>query len=429
MAGAEQQTHAGEGEDAFGTLFDICLKAFLLQHSNLFWEESSSSSGSSSSSFEPPQELLLRLQQTTGMSLDSDAESSSNSSSSSSNSKEQQEDWSLNLYRCLLLLHKVYRHLRLISPNESADDISSSVLRFLLLPYCLGLMTLERPGQLQERPLRLREAQIYFLEYLHCLESAELLNKEEINRLEAILDAVANPAAAPAAAPGIADPAARRTKLVEEAKAEKQLSNSVKALLSQKSGGGAWSSEEERRLSLLLLQLCTRESFKQLDFIRQETPMLMRLLSNNQAAVSRSSAPKPPEPAASSQRPWTATFRNKEELRNFIRSRVFQPSHNLPTMSLAECADIEMEMETRQIGAAKPKVVVEFPTGEARQAAKEAEELEARKWDDWKQQGQKISVGGRDSRAIGGVQAASAATAAAAAGAAAGGATAAAPPP
>ncbi|KAL8438383.1 hypothetical protein ACSSS7_000232 [Eimeria intestinalis] len=53
-------------------------------------------------------------------------------------------------------------------------------------------------------------------------------------------------------------------------------------------------------------------------------------------------------------------------------------------MSLAECADIEMEMETKQIGAAKPKVVVEYPTGEARCAAKEVEEVEARKWDDWK---------------------------------------------
>ena len=98
------------------------------------------SSSSSSSRFELPQDLLLQLQEETGISIDSaaaaDAASSSSSSSNnnnnsnnSSSSKELRESWSSDLYRCLLLLHKVYRHLRLISPNESADDISTSVIR------------------------------------------------------------------------------------------------------------------------------------------------------------------------------------------------------------------------------------------------------------------------------------------------------------
>ncbi|OEH80460.1 immunoglobulin-binding [Cyclospora cayetanensis] len=215
---------------------------------------------------------------------------------------------------------------------------------FLLLPHCMGIMALERPEQIPDRLPRLRESQMYLLEYLQSLESAELLGKDECNRLECLLDAVADPSKPPASSTKNLDPAT--TKLIEAAREEKQLTTAIKAMLSQKASREAsWDSEEERRLSLSLLQLCAKESFKQLDFIKQ---------------------------------------RSREDVRNFLRSRAFQPAHNLPTMSLAECADIEMETETKKIGAAKPKVVVEFPTGEAWQAAKEEKEMEARKWDDWK---------------------------------------------
>ena len=48
------------------------------------------------------------------------------------------------------------------------------------------------------------------MEFLQSLETAELLSKDEIARLEAAMDAVADPSKAPASPPGIVDPAARR---------------------------------------------------------------------------------------------------------------------------------------------------------------------------------------------------------------------------
>ncbi|XP_026191679.1 immunoglobulin-binding protein 1 [Cyclospora cayetanensis] len=359
--GALEDSHVEGSGSAFGSLFDACLKAFLQEHSSLGWGGDCFTG--SDEPFQPPQELLSQLQEETGFSLSSVADiSTSSSTPTSGESQAAGGRWSLDLYRCFLLLYKVYGHLRLISLNESAAEISTPLLRFLLLPHCMGIMALERPEQIPDRLPRLRESQMYLLEYLQSLESAELLGKDECNRLECLLDAVADPSKPPASSTKNLDPATCRTKLIEAAREEKQLTTAIKAMLSQKASREAsWDSEEERRLSLSLLQLCAKESFKQLDFIKQETPLLMMRLSHDRTAAA-----------------------SREDVRNFLRSRAFQPAHNLPTMSLAECADIEMETETKKIGAAKPKVVVEFPTGEAWQAAKEEKEMEARKWDDWK---------------------------------------------
>ncbi|KYK67067.1 TAP42 family protein, partial [Toxoplasma gondii TgCatPRC2] len=76
--------------------------------------------------------------------------------------------------------------------------------------------------------------------------------------------------------------------------------------------------------------------------------------------------------------------KDRTDLRRLYREKVFTPGHNLPSMSLAECAAIEMEMEVNQIGAVKPKVVEEYSTAQAQAEREEEKELEERAWDDWK---------------------------------------------
>ncbi|CDI76061.1 immunoglobulin-binding protein, putative [Eimeria acervulina] len=390
MPAAERNNPGGGCIEAFSSLFDLCLKAFLQRHSALLSEDCSSSS--SSSRFELPQDLLLQLQEETGISIDSaaaaDAASSSSSSSNNSNnnnsssSKELRESWSSDLYRCLLLLHKVYRHLRLISPNESADDISTSVIRYLLLPYCLGLMLLERPGPLQDRPVLLREAQLYLLEYLHSVECAELLSQEEAKRLEETLDSVSDPAAAtPHTFPRITDPAARR-----HAAAVAAAGAAAVAAVDNAHGAAADAANASAAASAAAACAAVAHADAAEDVAAAAA---VEVAATAASPWARDAAADD----AHSERPGCHISELPAEAKSTASGSTAPLGCNfyLPTMSLAECADIEMEMETKQIGAAKPKVVVEFSTGEARQAAKEAEEMEARAWDDWKDENPKGS--------------------------------------
>ena len=126
MASPEEETPPEGRGTSFGSLFDVCIKAFLSSHSTLCCD-----AYGSSRAFRLPDELLLQLQKDTGMSLDNtpDCTTTTSSSSSSSSREVVQEGWSVDLYRCLLLLHRVYGQLHLISPNESVDELSTPLLR------------------------------------------------------------------------------------------------------------------------------------------------------------------------------------------------------------------------------------------------------------------------------------------------------------
>ncbi|KAL8438381.1 hypothetical protein ACSSS7_000230 [Eimeria intestinalis] len=131
VAAQEEGVVEGPGS-AFSRLVALALSAFLDHHTSLssFDYDSSSSSSSSSSDagvFTLPQDLLLQLQKEGRIALDEPTTGSSSSSSSSCRGV--QNDFNEDLYRCFLILSRVYRQLHLISSNETADEISTPLLK------------------------------------------------------------------------------------------------------------------------------------------------------------------------------------------------------------------------------------------------------------------------------------------------------------
>ncbi|CBZ55772.1 hypothetical protein NCLIV_061980 [Neospora caninum Liverpool] len=393
---------------------------------------------------------------------------------------------------------RAVERLSLFSAGEEWDEIATRNLRYLLLPYVLGRLSLEC-ADIQQRLHGLKEAQIFFREFMADMERLGVCRRDDVRAFDAIVDALQQSDASGDSGsagvpffpvPGPQNPAARRDELVARAKFEKEIDTKIAALLRKRREAArrgrsedgedpvqGIDDEEERDFWASLLSRSVRQLFsswlpathfgglsfrvslsvgengqnihrgskcsacgakrrrredspppppppqprcerfgttldslpsaefacasvegsallspKCMGLIIRELPLLtMRLQDEerrrggSETSDSRLHQPRAsPVPGEASRKPWVYTIKDRSDLRRLYREKVFTPGHNLPTMSLAECAAIEMEMEVNQIGAAKPKVVEQYTTAQARVAREEAKELEERAWDDWK---------------------------------------------
>nr|CEL70516.1 TPA: TAP42 family protein [Neospora caninum Liverpool] len=308
---------------------------------------------------------------------------------------------------------RAVERLSLFSAGEEWDEIATRNLRYLLLPYVLGRLSLEC-ADIQQRLHGLKEAQIFFREFMADMERLGVCRRDDVRAFDAIVDALQQSDASGDSGsagvpffpvPGPQNPAARRDELVARAKFEKEIDTKIAALLRKRREAArrgrsedgedpvqGIDDEEERDFWASLLSRAAAEAVTQMGLIIRELPLLtMRLQDEerrrggSETSDSRLHQPRAsPVPGEASRKPWVYTIKDRSDLRRLYREKVFTPGHNLPTMSLAECAAIEMEMEVNQIGAAKPKVVEQYTTAQARVAREEAKELEERAWDDWK---------------------------------------------
>ncbi|PFH37458.1 TAP42 family protein [Besnoitia besnoiti] len=299
--------------------------------------------------------------------------------------------------------------LALFSAGEDWDEVATKHLRYLLLPYFLGRLSMEC-SDLQQRLNSLRETQVFFREFMADVERLGICRRDDVRAFDALVDELQQSAAGGQAGPPRAsagNPAARRDELVARAKFEKEVDAKVAALLrkrreaarrnagqeDQEEGGllGV-DDEDERDFWASMLSRAAADTVTQMGLVIRELPLLtMRLQDDERRGGSEANDSRlfqgRPGAAGSGEavrKPWVYTIKDRSDLRRLYREKVFTPGHNLPTMSLAECAAIEMEMEVNQIGATKPKIVEEYTTTQARAEREEKEELEERAWDDWK---------------------------------------------
>merc|ERR1711957_476462 len=103
--------------------------------------------------------------------------------------------------------------------------------------------------------------------------------------------------------------------------------------------------------------------------------------------------PRTPPPAA--EKPWIVQIQDKAECTRLYKEMVFQCPHSQPTMTLDECADIEMaQMREKTEAKSSAERHQQYEEDDRwlcgdRQGAREADEEEHktykdRNWDDWK---------------------------------------------
>ena len=295
--------------------------------------------------------------------------------------------------------------LALFSSNESLEDVSSSNLQFLKVPYylgCLSLLKLTRSPETRAPVVKYATAQ--FQRFLDRLEAYEgILEPEDLQSLHA--EAPANPTA-------------RRDAKIARAKRSKALSERVAALnkrrqriLDREGSSALENGGDEARpdlpddlvrdANLSQLRLAATAALSELESLAMESSMLERIAAmakenpkgmdgvresiaeSREADIAAAKAnPKPPvkitSPAAA------ASIRAK------MVADVFKPDWNQPTMSLEEFGRLELEeakaRETRQAQAASARAKaadVDEDTA-AGVAAEDAAARKAREWDDWK---------------------------------------------
>jgi len=223
--------------------------------------------------------------------------------------------------------------LRLFSPNEELDDISTTDLKFLLVPSLIGDV-LGATRDFSDRARALRQALICWRGFAADCSRLGIAHRDDMRAIDR------NPEDA-------LDAASKRDEKIARFKRSKELDEQVAYLFKKKrevfgdefhwGHGGTFDEDMERDLILKLLGRAVASAAEEIASAEQELPLLEMM-----AARGGPEAP-PPERPPPSEKPFILKIQDKAECMRMYKEMVFQCPYQLPTMSLAEAADIEME--------------------------------------------------------------------------------------
>lgn len=331
--------------------------------------------------------------------------------------------------------------LGLFSPNECKEDISTTDLKYLLVPYYLGELTekIHNSNRLQI----IKTSQAHLKEFVSICEKLELVPKEEIDAF---------------AQDGRDTPEARRAKKIARFKRQKAAESKLQDIKERKERrsrsmqAAAITSviehgdepmldddgEEEREAWLTTISLALCKALDLLDGLKKEEELLSTMMANNlqsgkedavramldertrkveewhKGAARKSQFVKPAQPitcatfatdvlegrAKPSQvnehkhqpllfGPASVIGGNISTEREQIAAQVFQPSHRLPTMSIEQAGMQEMKIMNKwqeKVAEQLKEANSSWVTDGKRDATSDDESAEekARAWDDWK---------------------------------------------
>ncbi|GJN13837.1 hypothetical protein PR202_gb00585 [Eleusine coracana subsp. coracana] len=332
------------------------------------------------------------------------------------------------LRRCDEMVSK----LGLFSSNETKDDVSTTNLKYLLVPYYLGEMT-EQTAQEDRIPI-LKESQDHLKEFISICEALELIPQDELElSRQKQPDTAANRRAQKAA----------QTKLQEIKEKKERRVRSLRAaavsapIEAEEEDVLEDDGEEEREAWLATISLALCKAFDLLDMLKKEEEMLVAVKERqakdgnafaremldertqkaeawHHNAATRAPYAKPADPitcatfaqdviegrASVSQAhehkhqpmifgPASLVGGGLTTERERMAARVFQPSYRMPTMSIEEAGLREMKM-MEQWQERTAKMIQEANSAwhkdgpSPAQDDEDAEEEKARAWDDWK---------------------------------------------
>jgi immunoglobulin-binding protein 1 len=266
-------------------------------------------------------------------------------------------------------VQKDVQALSLFSDNETVEDISNKSIPFLALEHLLAMALVglpAGPGKMQERRVHVHQSLDLWSSFIGRLEQLELLSNVEIKEYHELMEEVDfdKPMRLP-----------DRDAKIARFKAKQQATKEVDRLKAMRERRGRMGLEGEDELdghndesldrSVALSQLSVHkiEAFENWAQSKREIPMIemMVKMEEERATMDRhtgSGASQQDQRPPPSAKPLQVTHITKDSTgqiqikRDEIRSKVFRPSWNQPTMSLEELGDREyhqaIEREERQ---------------------------------------------------------------------------------
>lgn len=149
--------------------------------------------------------------------------------------------------------------------------------------------------------------------------------------------------------------------------------------------------DQIRQLFLDMLSRAVIKSIEDIDMARKELPMLEMM-------AARGGRDRPPMQYSEEERrkPWQISIRDPTELHKLFKDSVFQPDIPMPTVTLDEYAQYEMDKVQEQKDRENQKVVAEYTEKNtstskavydqeayAEREEEERNEKKQRDWDDW----------------------------------------------
>jgi immunoglobulin-binding protein 1 len=268
--------------------------------------------------------------------------------------------------------------LSIFSSNEALEDISTKSLTLLAVEHYLALALTSlpsEPGKISQRKQHLIHSFDLWNSFLSKLERLELLKKDEEKEFQELLEEIdPNNNTLP---PPNRDAKIARFKAKQNAKKEVERLKSLR----ERRGRLEASPEDEmdgfdeesleRSVALTDLEICKSEALENWASAKRELPMIemMVKLEEERQSMARHQGKDPqdlnqrPPP---SNKPLQLTHITKDPAgkiqvkREEIKSKVFRPSWNQPTMTLEQLGEIEykqaMEREERQKQAEAERV-------------------------------------------------------------------------
>ncbi|CAB9499643.1 TAP42-like family [Seminavis robusta] len=314
----------------------------------------------------------------------------------------------LDAARDLERLQQEVAQLSLFSSNEGLEDVSTKSLPLLALEHHLALAYTRLPsgrGQMNERQSQLRRSVDLWAAFLHKLETLEsnssssnddfqLVTPAEQKEYQMLLECSSstttteddnNNSQQP---PQL--PAANRDDKIARFKAKQQAQKEVerlKSLRERRSRIGVAAEEVmdefdeetlDRSVAMTNLLLAKAEALEEWASTLRELPMIARMVQMEQDRMEGRMQPPPQRATASGLQVTHITLdgANNNQLqfkREEIKSQVFRPGWNQPTMSLHELADRE-----RADAIAR---------GERQKAAEANQQLQPRRYDQLQRDG------------------------------------------
>jgi len=243
--------------------------------------------------------------------------------------------------------------LRLFSPNEELEDISTTDLKYLLVPYLLAEVTAST-RDMDVRYAALKRALLYWRAFAADCDRLKVAHADDLKAIDREF---------------ALDPASKRDEKIARYKRSKELDEKVAFMFGKKrevlgdeyhwGAGASFDEYMERELILSLIARAVASIPDSIYSTEQELPLLEQMMARGGPGKGPKEKPPPPE------KPYIVRIQDRAELERIYREMVFQNPHALPTISLAEAADMEMqEMHEREAERAERQRYAEAEEGD-----------------------------------------------------------------
>jgi len=247
----------------------------------------------------------------------------------------------------------------IFSPNEIFDDVQTSSIRHLFVPYFMAEAELQGKD-FASRLDCIKRAEGYLTVFLMRLDKLEILNQQDRNAFDRN-DTSSQPASQ------------KRTEMIARAKEADQQNKTIERI--GKSNillGRIEDEDKEREYLQMMLSYYAFAALRELNLINQEIPLL-----EMHAQASLSSPEKKPLPAEPKR-----TLTQREEMIQGVFRFV-----NPPTMSIEEAGEIEYQLMLQKQAEQHKKGLKNRHSDEEEERCDDDDAADLKKkrdWDDWK---------------------------------------------